>query len=135
VEKIPFIHSSRGVYYHHHLYYLSKLIKEGKPPRTTQTLFCLQKKKNLALSHPKPTQPLLDVCPVYRKNVMPPLHPEQRPHPASTVSADKTSSTVEKALHIHRIGCAERPLFLLAWFLSNIGSASIQCLSSRSVSV
>ena len=66
--------------------------------------------------------------------MMPRSHPEQRSQPANVLPADKTSSTVEKALHIHRIGCAERPFFLLAWFLSNIGSASIQCLSSRFVS-
>jgi hypothetical protein len=94
------------------------------------------------------TQALLDLSLVYRKNEVPTSHPEQRSYPASTfqldnmataggsgtLSADKTGSTVEKVLHIHRSRCAERPLFLLARFLSNIGSASIQCLSSRSVS-
>jgi hypothetical protein len=132
VEKILLIHSSGGVYYHHYLYYLSKLTKEGKTVAKTQTPFCLQKKRSWALSHPKSTQPLPDRHVVCRKNVMPMLHPEQRPHPASALFADKTSPAVEKALHIHRTGCAEQPLFLLARFLSNIGSASIQCLSSRS---
>jgi hypothetical protein len=61
------------------------------------------------------------------------LHPEQRLHPASALVASKSSSTVDKVLHIHRTGCAEQPFFLLARFLSNIGSASIQCLSSRFV--
>jgi hypothetical protein len=54
VEKIPFIHSSVGVYYHHYPFFLSKLTKEGKVPErgqalrdkanTTRTCFCLQKK-------------------------------------------------------------------------------------------
>jgi hypothetical protein len=46
----------------------------------------------------------------------------------------KNSSTVENRLHIHRTGCAETAFWLLSAFLSNIGSASIQCLSSRFVS-
>jgi hypothetical protein len=54
VEKIPFIHSSAGVYYHHYPFFLSKLTKEVKVPKrgqalrdkanTARTNFCLQKK-------------------------------------------------------------------------------------------
>jgi hypothetical protein len=44
VEKIQVIHSSGGVYYHHHPFFLSKLTKEGKAG-AARTLFCLQKKK------------------------------------------------------------------------------------------
>jgi hypothetical protein len=140
VEKIPVIHSSGSVYYHYYPYFLSKLTKEGKAPRLRlaakparpeRPFVC--KKKESALSQPKPTQSLLDVCLVYRKNAMPTSHPDPRSHPASALQASKTGSTVDKVLHIHRSRCAEQPFFLLAGFLSNIGSASIQCLSSSFV--
>jgi hypothetical protein len=90
-------------------------------------------------------QTLLDIRLVCRKNKMHPS-PRQRDHgllalaihAAGSMQNDKitlkTRLTVENRLHIHRTGCAERPLFLLPGFLSNIGSAPIQCLSSRSVS-
>jgi hypothetical protein len=55
VEKILFIHSSAGVYYHHYPFFLSKLTKEGKVSKrgqalrgkanTTRTRLGLQKKK------------------------------------------------------------------------------------------
>jgi hypothetical protein len=90
-------------------------------------------------------QTLLDIRFVCRKNETHPTHPEQDlvlPALALCVTGSvrndkitlKTKPTVENRLHIHRTGCAERPLFLLPGFLSNIGSAPIQCLSSRSVS-
>jgi hypothetical protein len=133
VEKIPVIHSSGGVYYHHHPFFLSKLTKEGKAG-AARTLFCLQKKKEVGHCRVRTlTQALPDLCLVCRKNEAPPSPPERRWHPASTLSTCKNGSTVEKALHIHRSRCAERTIFLPASFLSNIGSASIQCLSSRSV--
>jgi hypothetical protein len=141
VEKIPVIHSSGSVYYHYYPFFLSKLTKEGKTPKLRvaakparcERPFVCKKKRSWALSQPKPTQSLLDFCLVYRKNVMPTSHPNQRSHPASALQASKTSSTVDKVLYIHSTRCAEQPFFLLAGFLSNIGSASIQCLSSRFV--
>ena len=90
-------------------------------------------------------QTLLDIRLVCRKNETHPS-PPQRDHVLPTLAICtaesmqndkntlKTNPTVENRLHIHRTGCAERPLFLLPGFLSNIGSAPIQCLSSRSVS-
>jgi hypothetical protein len=129
VDKIPFIHSSGGVYYHHYPFFLSKLTKKGKPSRLrtdasshttdgkagmTRTPFCLQKEQDA----PAATGTGITTC----------MQDRQANHPNPL----QTSSTVEKVLHIHRTGCAERPFFLLASFLSNIGSASIQCLSSRS---
>jgi hypothetical protein len=89
-------------------------------------------------------QTLLDIRFVCRKNATLPSPPERHRVQltpviclAGRMQNDKipseTNPTVENRLHIHRTGCAERPLFLLPGFLSNIGSASIQCLSSRSV--
>jgi hypothetical protein len=53
VEKIPLIHSSARVYYHHYLYFLSKLTKEGKVSGreksnagTARPLFCLQEEQD-----------------------------------------------------------------------------------------
>jgi len=88
-------------------------------------------------------QALLDIRLVCRKNETHPSPPQRDHdplalaiHAAASLQNDeitlKTSSTVENRLHIHRTGCAERALFLLSGFLSNIGSAPIQCLSSRS---
>jgi hypothetical protein len=37
VEKIPFIHSSAGVYYHYYPFFLSKLTKEGQLARQRST--------------------------------------------------------------------------------------------------
>ena len=131
---------------------------------TMQMPFCLQKKKqsrpSMATTAPAMTQlfdrglsrqrfnvrqTLLDIRLVCRKNETHPS-PPQRDRVLLTLAictagsmqdhkiALKTNPTVENRLHIHRTGCAERPLFLLPGFLSNIGSAPIQCLSSRSVS-
>jgi hypothetical protein len=38
VEKIPFIHSSTGVYYHYYPFFLSKLTKEGQLARQRSTV-------------------------------------------------------------------------------------------------
>jgi len=40
-------------------------------------------------------------------------------------------STVDKPLHIHRIGCAETRLLKTSRFFSNIHAGSIQSLSSQ----
>ena len=111
MEKILFIHSSVGVYYHHYPFFLSKLTKEGKvskrgqAPRgkanTTRTHPCLQKKSE---AHPcgkhdgnddantRPSglqtpvqvqqQALLDFSLVYRKNETQMTHPKRRTCPA-----------------------------------------------------
>jgi len=50
----------------------------------------------------------------------------------SPESACKTTSSVEKRLHIHSSKCAEATFLLLALLLSKIGSAWIQCFSSAS---
>jgi hypothetical protein len=179
VEKNHLIHNPARVYYHYHPFFLSKLTKEGKPSRlpsrrfthttdgyagTTQTLFCLQKKKakpvivattTLAMTqlfgrgisrqrfkheadtarHPFCLQKERDAAIASTTGSRP---ADAGDRPAGRMQNDKSSAetnpTVENRLHIHRTGCAERPLFLLPGFLSNIGSAPIQCLSSRSVS-
>jgi hypothetical protein len=112
VEKIPFIHSSPGVYYHHYPFFLSKLTKEGKvskrgqAPRgkanTARTNFCLQKceahlrgkhdgndgtngtRSGLQTSVQVQTQALLDFSLVYRKNETQMKHPERRTYSACT---------------------------------------------------
>jgi hypothetical protein len=89
------------------------------------------------------TQALLDFSLVYRKNKTQMRHPKRRTYSARTENHEpaqlsehqnhrKTASTVENVLHIHSRECAEEPIFSWPLFLSNIGSASIQCLSSRS---
>ncbi|NIA53087.1 hypothetical protein HAV22_05385 [Massilia sp. TW-1] len=89
------------------------------------------------------TQALLDFSLVYRKDETWMTHPKRRTCPArienmSLVSCPghqnhpETGSAVENVLHIHSSKCAEQPIFCRTSFLSNIGSASIQCLSSQS---
>jgi hypothetical protein len=60
VEKILFIHSSLGVYYHHYPFFLSKLTKEGKVSKrgkalrgkanTTQTSFVCKKESHAVMA-------------------------------------------------------------------------------------
>ena len=168
MEKIRFIHSFVGVYYHHYPFFLSKLTKEGKvskrgqeplaatPTRRKRTFVYKKSEASFrgkddgnddanGLQAPvrSRTQARLDFRLVYRKNKTQMTHPKRRTCSARTENHEpgqlsehqkhrKTEAAVENVLHIHSSKCAEQPIFPCQPILSNIGSASIQCLSSRS---
>ena len=113
MEKILFIHSSVGVYYHHYPFFLSKLTKEGKVSKrgqalrgeanTMRTRLWSTKKKEahrcgkhdgnddasarrsgLQTFVQVQTQALLDFTLVYRKNETRMAHPKRGTYPART---------------------------------------------------
>ena len=140
------------------LIFLSKLTKEGKRAGSTRTRFCLQK-KNVATPRHRRQCSQQHEC--RRRHCSTSVLSTERTRrtrrirnmdrltarlgeaanalPAcknckqSVQIGCKTSPAVENRLHIHRTGCAKKPFCRLPDFLSNIGSASIQCFSSRSV--
>jgi hypothetical protein len=127
VEKILVIHSSGSVYYHYYPYFLSKLTKEGKVPKLRlaakpvrrERRFVCKKKKKLGTVATKPDANAARLLSCLQKERDADV--ASRPAFASckrqALQASKTSSTVEKRLHIHSTRCA-KAVFLLAGFLS-----------------
>jgi hypothetical protein len=54
VEKIPFIHSSAGVYYHYYPFFLYKLTKEGQLARQRSTVKQARRERSFVCQKKEP---------------------------------------------------------------------------------